>query len=80
MREEAQPEFSASDLLTADQLRKRLKVSKSWIKEQLRSRTKLRNPGRRPLPCIRLSKYVIRFDWRDVCEWIQEQKQNSQSR
>jgi hypothetical protein len=61
-------------LLTADELRKRLKVKRSWIREQLRERTKIRNPKRRPLPCIRLSKNVIRFDWRDVVEWIEEQK------
>jgi hypothetical protein len=61
-------------LLTADDLRKRLKVTRSWIKEQLRERTKIRNPKRRPLPCVRLSKNVIRFDWRDVVKWIEEQK------
>jgi hypothetical protein len=76
MRKELEkPEWTPdAPLLTADELRERLKVKASWIKEQLRSRTKTRNPGRRPLPCVRLSKNVIRFCWRDVLEWIEEQK------
>jgi hypothetical protein len=56
------------DLLTPEELASRLKVSKSWVFEQTRNRTKVRNA--RPLPCIRLGKY-IRFSWVAVSEWLQ---------
>jgi hypothetical protein len=58
-RELRADELNPSDLLTPDELAARLKVKQSWIKEQLRERTKIRNKGRPPLPCIRISKHVI---------------------
>lgn len=60
------------DVLTPAELCKRLKVKRSWIKEQLRTRTKIRNKGKRPLPCIRISPHVIRFYWPHVAAWLLE--------
>ena len=59
-----------ADILTPEQLAERLQVKKSWIFEQTRARAKTRNT--RPLPCIRLGKY-IRFSWTRVSEWLQSQ-------
>ncbi len=58
------------DLLTPQQLADRLQVPASWIYEQTRHRASVRN--RRPLPHLRLGKY-LRFNWPDVCRWLQEQ-------
>jgi hypothetical protein len=63
----SQPRLEAGDILTPDELAGRLKVSKSWVFEQTRQRAKVRNE--KPLPCIRLGKY-IRFSWRQVSEWL----------
>ena len=56
-----------ADILTPEQLAQRLQVKKSWIFEQTRCRAKFRNE--KPLPCIRLGKY-LRFSWVAVCEWM----------
>jgi hypothetical protein len=45
----------------------RLKLPVSWVFEQTRQRAKVRND--KPLPCIRLGKY-LRFSWVAVCEWM----------
>jgi hypothetical protein len=60
----------ADDLLTPEQLAGRLQVAKSWVFEQTRNRAKVRNA--RPLPCIRMGKY-IRFSWIAVSEWLLEE-------
>lgn len=57
------------DLLTPDELAKRLKVPKSWVFEQTRDRARIRNKN--PLPCIRLGKY-LRFNWVAVCTWMNQ--------
>jgi len=57
------------DLLTPQQLAERLQVPKSWVFEQSRNRAKIRN--KKPLPCIRLGKY-LRFSWVAVCAWMSE--------
>jgi hypothetical protein len=46
------------ELLTAEDLAKRLRVPASWIREQTRSR----NLADDPLPHLRLGRYV-RFQW-----------------
>jgi hypothetical protein len=61
--------FDPEDILTPEQLAERLQVSKSWVFEQTRNRAKVRN--KKPLPCIRLGKY-LRFSWIQVCEWLAE--------
>ncbi len=55
------------DLLTPKELAERLKVRESWVFEQTRQRAKVRSE--KPLPCIRLGKY-IRFSWVQVCDWM----------
>jgi hypothetical protein len=62
------------DILTPEQLAERLQVKTSWIFEQTRNRAKVRNT--RPLPCIRLGKY-IRFSWIAVSEWLQNSENSS---
>ncbi len=62
-----QPTIDPGDLLTPEELAQRLKVPKSWIFEQTRERSKVRNA--RPLPVIRMGKY-LRFSWRAVSDWL----------
>jgi predicted DNA-binding transcriptional regulator AlpA len=62
-----QPVLDPGDILTPQQLADRLQVSKSWVFEQTRNRSKVRN--KRPLPCLRLGKY-LRFSWAAVSEWL----------
>ena len=45
-----------ADLLTPKQLAEKLQVKVSWVFEQTRQRSKIRN--KTPLPCIRLGKYL----------------------
>jgi predicted DNA-binding transcriptional regulator AlpA len=59
------------DILTPQQLADRLQVSKSWVFEQTRNRSKVRN--KHPLPCLRLGKY-LRFSWAAVSEWLTKNK------
>jgi predicted DNA-binding transcriptional regulator AlpA len=70
----AQQRLEPADILTPAELASRLKVSKSWVFEQTRERAKVRNA--RPLPCIRLGKY-LRFSWAQVSEWLQHSAKNA---
>jgi hypothetical protein len=58
-----------TDILTPQELAQRLKVPKSWVFEQTRQRSKIRN--KKPLPYIRLGKY-LRFDWQAVSDWLRD--------
>jgi hypothetical protein len=60
-----------NELLTPSELAERLKVPVSWVFEQTRQRAKVRND--KPLPCIRLGKY-LRFSWVAVCEWMAQSR------
>ncbi len=60
-----------SDLLTPAQLAERLQVKVSWVFEQTRQRSAVRNKA--PLPCIRMGKY-LRFHWPSVSAWLLENK------
>lgn len=51
------------DILTPEELAARLKVRKTWVYEQTRSRS------RNPLPRLNMGKY-LRFDWTKVVEWL----------
>jgi hypothetical protein len=62
------------ELLTPEQLSKRLQVKTSWVYEQTRNRTSIRDTD--PLPHIKLGLY-LRFDWRDVCAWLERRKQQT---
>lgn len=59
--------IAPEDILTPAELAARLKVSKSWVFEQTRTRAAIRNE--KPLPCIRLGKY-LRFSWQAVSDWL----------
>jgi predicted DNA-binding transcriptional regulator AlpA len=59
------------EILTPQQLADRLQVRPSWVYEQTRNRSGLRNPD--PLPHIKMGLY-LRFDWRDVLSWLERQK------
>jgi hypothetical protein len=67
----AQPPIDPADLLTPQELAGRLKVKLSWVHEQSRKRSKIRNKS--PLPCIRMGKY-LRFSWVQVSAWLVENK------
>lgn len=60
------------ELLTPQQLSERLQVKPSWVYEQTRSRSGVRDSD--PLPHIKMGLY-LRFDWRDVCAWLERRKQ-----
>jgi predicted DNA-binding transcriptional regulator AlpA len=51
------------EILTPDEVAKRLKVKVSWVYEKRRPRTK------NPIPCLPLGRY-IRFDWNAVLQWL----------
>ena len=59
------------EILTPQQLADRLQVKPSWVYEQTRNRSGVRNPD--PLPHIKMGLY-LRFDWRDVLAWLERQK------
>lgn len=63
------------EILTPQQLAERLQVKPSWVYEQTRNRSGVRNPD--PLPHIKMGLY-LRFDWRDVRAWLERQKQGSE--
>jgi hypothetical protein len=54
------------DILTPEELAKRLKVGVSWVYEKSRSRGKY---GENPLPVLRMGRY-LRFAWPDVVDWL----------
>ena len=58
------------DILTPEELAVRLKVRKSWVYEQTRSR------NRNPLPRLNMGRY-LRFDWTRVVEWLTQESTNS---
>jgi predicted DNA-binding transcriptional regulator AlpA len=64
------------EILTPRQLAERLQVKPSWIYEQTRHRSGVRNPD--PLPHIKMGLY-LRFDWRDVLAWLERQKRYLES-
>jgi Helix-turn-helix domain len=58
-------------ILTPQQVAERLQVKPSWVYEQTRTRSGVRNSD--PLPYIKIGLY-LRFDWRDVVAWLERQK------
>ena len=62
-------------ILTPQQLAERLQVKLSWVYEQTRTRSGVRNPD--PLPHIKMGLY-LRFDWRDVLAWLERQKHHAE--
>lgn len=57
----------AADILTPQELAKRLKVPLSWVYKQ----TARRGPD--SLPVLRCGMY-LRFSWPDVCAWMRSQE------
>ena len=57
------PAQPAMEILTPEEVAKRLKVKVSWVYEKRRPRTK------NPIPCLPLGRY-IRFDWNQVLKWL----------
>jgi excisionase family DNA binding protein len=55
------PVVQPQDILTVDELAKRLKVKRTFIYEKQRSTN--------PLPTIRVGRY-LRFDWAEVSAWL----------
>jgi excisionase family DNA binding protein len=53
----------AMEILTPEEVAKRLKVKVSWIYEKRRPRAK------NPIPCLPLGRYM-RFDWNRVLKWL----------
>ena len=59
------------DILTPEQLARRLQVKPSWVYEQTRDRAGIRSTH--PLPHIKMGRY-LRFDWCDVLAWLERHK------
>jgi hypothetical protein len=53
------------EILTPEEVAKRLKVSVRWVYEKRRLRAK------NPIPCLPMGRY-IRFDWNRVLNWLNE--------
>jgi hypothetical protein len=53
------------DILTPEQLAKRLQVGVNWVYEKSRARGNRGNS----LPVLRCGRY-LRFSWPDVCAWL----------
>jgi hypothetical protein len=65
--------LSPSDICTADEIAARLRVTKSWVYDQMRpSRRRKKNP----LPVIRLGgpNGRLRFHWPSVSAWFLAQQ------
>jgi hypothetical protein len=58
------------NILTPEELAARLKVRKTWVYEQTRSR------NQNPLPRLNMGRY-LRFDWAKVVEWLNQEKGDS---
>jgi predicted DNA-binding transcriptional regulator AlpA len=61
--------FSASDLLTPEELEARLKVRRGWVYEKMRQRPRAKNP----IPVIKLGR-LLRFSWTAVSAWLSAQE------
>ena len=59
------------EILTPQQVAERLQVKPSWVYEQTRNRSSVRNAD--PLPHMKVGLY-LRFDWRDVLDWLERHK------
>jgi len=68
---------AAMDILTPAQLALRLHVKPTWVYEQTRKRTHVRNAD--SFPYIKMGLY-LRFDWNDVLAWLERQKRGGGSR
>jgi hypothetical protein len=56
------------DILTPEELAKRLQVKIGWVYEKSRSRG---NHSGNPLPVLRCGRY-LRFDWQAVSQWLRD--------
>jgi hypothetical protein len=63
--------LKADDILTPEELAKRLKVGVGWVYAKSRRRGKFSGP---PLPCLRMGRY-LRFCWPDVVEWMRAERE-----
>lgn len=55
----------AMEILTPDEVAKRLKLSVRWVYQNRRPRAK------NPIPCLPMGR-CIRFDWNRVLKWLNE--------
>ncbi len=62
---------AAMEILTPAQLAERLHVKPTWVYEQTRKRTDVRNAD--SFPYFKMGRF-LRFDWDDVLEWLECQK------
>jgi hypothetical protein len=59
--------IAAAEILTPQELAKRLKVPQSWVYD------KQRRHHKDPLPTLHMGRY-IRFDFNEVLVWVHRQK------
>lgn len=60
--------LNPAEILTPEELAKRLKVGRDWVYNRTRS------DGRyKPIPCLRIGR-MLRFYWPDVCTWMEAEK------
>ncbi len=59
-----------NDILTPQELAKRLKTSVGFIYEQTRQRATVR--GNNPMPFHRVGKKQLRFSWKEIVNWLNQ--------
>jgi excisionase family DNA binding protein len=64
-----QQPLNPSDILTPEECAKRLKVRKTWLYEQRRSK-------KNRIPCMAVGRY-LRFYWPDVSQWLAAQNERA---
>jgi hypothetical protein len=74
LQSEPLPAPSPDALMTPAELALRLRVRMSWVKERTRTRNVERDDD--PLPVVRLSEKVLRFDWPSVVAWLARRGMN----
>jgi excisionase family DNA binding protein len=58
------------NILTVEELAKRLKTSKNWVYEKTRDRGQYGEP----LPVLKMGRF-LRFDWEDVSRWLRSNRE-----
>ena len=61
------------DILTPEQLAKRLQVGVNWVYEKSRARGKHNGKA---LPVLRCGRY-LRFAWPEVCDWLRNGRKST---
>ena len=62
--------LAADDILTIDEVARRLGVTRRWVYERTRKRS------RDPIPHTRFGKKTLRFSWQRISDWWRAHERN----